>query len=333
MAPSVGPDPELDGLARVAGTLSGGPASITVGAAPAGSIPLRGGDGEVRGGLLVAVPAAPDRRAALDQLAGHAGALLERREREDGLLDAVGALLRTNDELAVFAGRVAHDLRAPLTAVLGFLALADGPLRGETSDGAAECVRSARGAAARMQVLVQDLLAYATFTARPRLGPVALPALVAAVVADIGEDTGGDTGEGTGGDTGGDGGAASRVEYRGPACVRSDATLVRQLVQNLVGNALTHGGANARVDVSAGVDGDSWWLRVTDDGPGIPLEARERVFDPFVRLGRGGGSGLGLDTCARIADALGGRIRVDDGAIGGVIGGAAFTVTFPHPPS
>jgi len=114
----VGPDPELDALARLAGTLSGGQASMTVGVAPPGAIPLRGGDGEVRGGLLVSVPADAGRRDSLDQLAAHAGALFERRERESGLLDAVGALLRTNDELAVFAGRVAHDLRAPLTAVL-----------------------------------------------------------------------------------------------------------------------------------------------------------------------------------------------------------------------
>jgi His Kinase A (phospho-acceptor) domain len=215
MARSVGPDPELDRLARLAGTLSGGPVSLTVGVAPSGSIPLRGGDGEVRGGLLVAVPVDGVQRAALDQLAAHAGALLERRERESGLLDAVGALLRTYDELAAFAGRVAHDLRAPLTALLGFLTLADGPLRAEP----AECVRSALGAATRMRALVDDLLAYATCTARLALGPVDLPAVVTALIADLG--------------------AGGRVRYVGAERVRSDATLVRQLVRNLVGNALS----------------------------------------------------------------------------------------------
>jgi signal transduction histidine kinase len=350
------PDPELDALARLAGTLSGGRASVAVGVAPPGALPLRGGDGEVRGGLLVTVPADGERRAALDQLAAHAGALLERRERESGLLDAVGALLRTNDELAAFAGRVAHDLRAPLTAVLGFLELANGPLRADP----AEAVQSALAAAARMRVLVDDLFAYATFTARPRVGPVDLPGLVAAVTADLRAD--------------------GRVRYAGVERVRSDATLVRQLVQNLVGNALTHAGPTAKVEVAAGATdgraaghpthaaaggvaggatdvaaadpthlapGDStggaagspvggapggptgggagWWLRVVDDGPGIPVEARERVFDPFVRLGRTGSSGLGLATCARIVEALGGRIAVGD-AEGG---GAAFTATFP----
>jgi len=156
-----------------------------------------------------------------------------------------------------------------------------------------------------MRVLVDDLFAYATFTARPQVGPVELPALVAAVTADLGAD--------------------SRVRYAGAARVQSDATLIRQLVQNLVGNALTHAGAAAQVDVVAGVTDAGWWLRVVDDGPGIPVEARERVFDPFVRLGRTGSSGLGLATCARIVEALGGRITVGD-AEGG---GTAFTATFP----
>ncbi len=306
MARSVVPDPELDGLARLAGTLSGGPVSMTIGTAPSGSIPLRGGDGEVRGGLSVDAAVDDEQRAVLDQLAAHAGALLERRDRESGLLDAVGALLRTNDELAVFAGRVAHDLRSPLTAVLGFLSLADGPLRDETSDRAAECVRSAMSAATRMRVLVDDLLAYATFTARPELGSVDMPALVAAVMADLRAD--------------------GRVRYVGADRVCSDATLQRQLVQNLVGNALTHAGPAARVEVRVGMDKTNWWLQVADDGPGIPAEQRERVFDPFVRLGRTAGSGLGLATCARIAEALGGRIVVGEAAGGG----AAFTATFPR---
>ncbi|HEY0811748.1 MAG TPA: HAMP domain-containing sensor histidine kinase [Pseudonocardia sp.] len=300
------PDLELDGLARLAGTLSGGPASMTIGSAPSGSIPLRGGDGEVRGGLCVEAPVDDEQRAALDQLAAHAGALLERRDRETGLLDAVGALLRTNDELAVFAGRVAHDLRSPLTAVLGFLALADGPLRGETSERAAECVRSALTAATRMRVLVDDLLAYATFTARPELSLVDMPALVRAVGADLGAD--------------------GRVGYVGADRVCCDPTLVRQLVQNLVGNALTHAGPAPRIAVSTGLEETTWWLRVADDGPGIPPAQRERVFDPFVRLGRTAGSGLGLATCARIAEALGGRIAVGDAPEGG----AAFTATFPR---
>jgi signal transduction histidine kinase len=234
------------------------------------------------------------------------------------MLDTVGALLRSNDELAGFAGRVAHDLRAPLTAVLGFLALADGPFRGETSERAAECVSSARAAATRMRTLIDDLLGYATFTARPRPGPVDLPVLVNTVVNDLREQL-----DSSGGAVGFSG--------TGQAC--TDATLIRQLLQNLVGNALKHSrpGVAPRVEVSAGEERGRWWLQVADNGPGIPADQRERVFDPFVRLpgthsGTGTtGSGIGLATCARIAESLGGAIAAD-AAPGG---GAAFRATFP----
>lgn len=303
----MGPDPELDGVARLAGALTGAGASLTLGPAPAGAIPLRGVDGEVRGGLLVETSLLDERqRAALTQLAAQAGALLERREREGELLDAVGALLATNDELALFAGRVAHDLRAPLTAVLGFLALADGPFREETSPRAARCVSSAHSAATRMRTLIDDLLAYATLVARPRVGPVELPALVAAVAADLG------TGD---------------LDYAGPAVVTSDATLVRQLVQNLVANALTHAGPD--VAVRAGLDaspaGSGWWLAVVDHGPGVPPEAREKIFDPMVRLTGRPGSGLGLSTVAKIVAGLGALIEVRDTPGGG----ATFHVCVP----
>jgi signal transduction histidine kinase len=298
-------DPELDGIARLAGQLSGAIASIS--SADLGGIPLRGTDGVVRGSLSVDAALDDRQRAAVAALAAQAGAVLERREREAGLLDTVGELLRSNDELTAFAGRVAHDLRAPLTALLGFLQLAEGPFRDETSDRAGECISSALKAARRMRVLIDDLLGYATFDARPSLAPVDLPALVGAITDDLGAPPG-------------------AVSYEGPASVSSDATLLRQLIQNLVGNALKYGGSAVLVRA---VVGDGWTLEVCDDGPGVPADQRERIFDPFVRLTGSFsgtlGSGIGLSTCARIAEAFGGTITVGD-AEGG---GALFRVRFP----
>jgi signal transduction histidine kinase len=168
-----------------------------------------------------------------------------------------------------------------------------------------------------MQRLVEDLLAYATFTARPVLGPVALPAVVREVRLDLLPELSR---------------AGADVAYSGPDEVVGDPTLLRQLLQNLVGNAVTHArpGVPPRVVVRAGVTGASWWLEVDDNGPGIPADQRERVLDPLVRLtGPDGpaGSGIGLATCARIAEALGGTIAVD-AAPGG---GTAVRVTLPVP--
>jgi signal transduction histidine kinase len=298
----VAPDPELDGIARLAGVLTGARAMLTLGAAPRGAIPLRGADGEVRGGLLVDATVDTRQQAALDELAAQAGALLEHRDRESGLLDAVGALLRTNDELTAFAGRVAHDLRAPLTAVLGFLALADGPLRDETAPRAAECVRSAHAAAVRMRGLIEDLLAFATLESGPRPQAVDLRSLLDAVTADLG---------------------TTAVSCTGSATVVADPTLLRQMVQNLVANALRHG--EPPVAVRCGVADGGWWLEVADRGPGVPPADRDRIFDPLVRLTAAPGSGLGLATCAKIADALGATIAVHDTPGGG----ATFRVRRP----
>jgi signal transduction histidine kinase len=276
---------------------------------------LVGGDGALLGTLCVTgdgVRHLDERqRAALDDLAGQVVQVLELRNREHDLLDAVGELLRSNDELSAFAGRISHDLRAPLTAVLGFLALVDGPFRDEVSERAHECVGSALDAARRMRRLVDDLLAYATPDARPLLGPVAMPALVREVCDDLADAIGR---------------AAARVDYTGPAEVTGDPTLLRQLLQNLVGNAVKHGGGAPRVAVTAAVEDTCWWVEVADDGPGVPPDQRARVFDPGVRLSASGGSGIGLATCARIAEVLGGRIEVRE-APGG---GAAFRVTLPR---
>lgn len=276
--------------------------------------PLRSPEAGLLGVLCVfddEVRTLDDRQsAALDELADQVTQVLDLRGRESRLLDAVGQLLRTNDELGAFAGKVAHDLRAPLTAVLGFLALADGPFRDEMSERAGECVGSALDAARRMRTLIDDLLAYATFAAQPQARPVGLPGLVVEVVADLDD---------------GIGRAGATVTYAGLDEVVGDPTLLRQLLQNLVANAVKHAGPSPAIRVSAVEDGPRWHLEVADDGPGIPPEQRLRVFDPFVRLTATGGSGIGLATCARIVEALGGTIMVDE-APGG---GAAFRATLP----
>lgn len=281
---------------------------------------LRAGDGRVLGTLCVfddEVRELDDRqRAALDDLAGQVVQVLELRGREHDLLDAVGELLRSNDELTAFAGRISHDLRAPLTAVLGFLALVDGPFRGETSERVRECVGSALDAARRMRRLVDDLLTYAAPAARPSPGVVSLPDLVGEVLDDLAAEVGR---------------VGAEVRYSGADEVVGDATLLRQLLQNLVGNAVKHAGDAPVVTVRASVGAAAWWIEVADDGPGIPAGQRDRIFDPFVRLATAsaapGGSGIGLATCARIAEVLGGHIAVLD-APGG---GAAFRVTLPAP--
>ena len=115
------------------------------------------------------------------------------------------------------------------------------------------------------------------------------------------------------------------------ARVRGDLALLRQLVRNLVDNAARHAHAAIAFTARPGADGASATLTVGDDGDGIPVANRERVFDRFVRLDDArasdtGGSGLGLAIVREIALAHGGSARIED-APG--LGGACVLVTLP----
>lgn len=114
----------------------------------------------------------------------------------------------------------------------------------------------------------------------------------------------------------------------GPARTRGDEGLLGQVVRNLVDNAAQH--ASMRVSLSLGVIDRVAVLGVEDDGPGIPGEQRERVFERFVRLDEArtrnaGGSGLGLSIVREIAGLHGGTVRITDSALGG----ARFEVRLP----
>jgi len=123
--------------------------------------------------------------------------------------------------------------------------------------------------------------------------------------------------------------------YEGPAtgiAVEAQESVLTDLVDNLVDNAVRYTPAGGHVTVSVGRDragdGAAPWLRVEDDGPGIPPEMREKVFQRFFRLAGSAqpGSGLGLAIVREAAERLGARVEVGDGAAGR---GTVFVVRFP----
>ncbi|MBP2171536.1 two-component system sensor histidine kinase RstB [Erwinia toletana] len=100
----------------------------------------------------------------------------------------------------------------------------------------------------------------------------------------------------------------------------ADARLMERVLDNLVNNALRY--ADKQLRVGLWFDGNTACLQVEDDGPGIPLAERQRVFEPFVRLDPSrdratGGCGLGLAIVHSIAQALGGFVIIDSSALGG----------------
>ncbi len=109
-----------------------------------------------------------------------------------------------------------------------------------------------------------------------------------------------------------------------PAKLSLDRNQIRALLLNLLRNAREAMPGGGRVEVHVSVEATEVCLQVDDDGPGVPPEARETIFDPFVST-RERGTGLGLALCAQVAAEHGGRIRCTDSPLGG----ARFEVSLP----
>jgi two-component system sensor histidine kinase KdpD len=97
-----------------------------------------------------------------------------------------------------------------------------------------------------------------------------------------------------------------------------DDGLIQRVLRNLINNACKHAGPYAQVVLRAQPADNGVQVCVEDDGPGIPVEQRERVFERFFQGDRAGpGSGLGLAFCRLVVERHGGRIWAEDSALGG----------------
>jgi signal transduction histidine kinase len=251
-----------------------------------------------------------------------------RRMPVDGADDEVAELARTLDGMLValdesrteqeamlrrqreFVADASHELRTPLTSVLANLELLAETLDGDQGDAAESALRSSR----RMRRLVQDLLLLARADARRSaphepldLGQVLVEA--AAELEPVAE--------------GHDLGLEPRHEV-----VDGARDELHRLALNLMENAVRHTPEGTRIRAGVTRRGGRVVLTVEDDGPGIPPELRDRVFERFVRGSgdRGGSSGLGLSIVRAVAESHGGRVELGSPSGGR---GTRFVVTLP----
>ncbi len=225
--------------------------------------------------------------------------------------DEIGELARAFNQMAAelatvdreqrdLVATVSHELRTPLAALTATLEnLADGV---RTPDAAN--LGRAVDQAQRVGALLGDLLELSRVEAGVtplRLGPVGVAALLDEVVADLVP-----TGRGVRFD----------VELPPALEVGADRARLRQLLTNVLDNAVRHGPERGLVRVRGAVAGDRWRLDVADDGPGVAPADRERAFERFGTLtspdGDTGGTGLGLAIARWVASLHGGTVRFVD---------------------
>jgi len=238
----------------------------------------------------------------------------ERARAEAALKESRAEMERSNADLARFAYVALHDLQEPLRTVSSYLSLLKRRYRGQLDESADEFIDYAVDGATRMSELIRDVLAYSRVGTRAKeFAPVDCAALVATATANL-QVRIADTG--------------ARVTAMGLPMVCGDGTQLGQLFQNLIGNALKFCRDAPDVRVSAEKQGDTWLVRVRDNGIGIAPDQAERIFQVFQRLHSRTeyeGTGIGLAVCKRIVERHGGRIWVESEPGHG----ASFLFTLP----
>ena len=249
-------------------------------------------------GILIAGSPSPETfddedRLLSEILAGGLTRALEQVERTEQLRARERELTEQNDRLEEFASIVSHDLRNPINVAEGRLELA-------ATECDSEHLEHVGRAHERMRTLIEDLLTLAregeTVT---DFEAVALTALVERCWANV------ETDEAT---------LVTDTERT----VQADKSRLKQLFENLIRNAIDHGGGDVTVTVGEMDTG----FYVEDDGPGIPADEREAIFEAGYST-RADGTGFGLSIVKRIVEAHEWEIDVTDGDEGG----ARFEIT------
>jgi signal transduction histidine kinase len=285
--------------------------------------------------LVTALDGTPHKVEGLDCGADDYVAKPVRREE---FLAKVRSLLRANELMAELAGAreelaarnaeleelqqlketltqtLVHDLKNPLTAVIGNLGLLERRVEDEDQ---LRLLTRCRQSAERMHRMILDLLDISRLEEgrlSPKLEEVDAIELLRRAIEDI------------------EAAANARqvtvcleaVDSPGPCTVQGDGPMLRRVVDNLVTNALEHSPTDGEVTIRVGVRDEGIELSFGDEGPGIPEEHREAVFEKFARLetkqgGVTANRGLGLTFCRLAVEAHGGVIWVESSDRGGAL--------------
>ncbi len=225
----------------------------------------------------------------------------ERKQAEEKLKQTLAELERSNKELEQFAYVASHDLQEPLRMVISFTQLLEKRYKGKLDKDADEFIGYVVDGAARMQEMINDLLAYSRVGTRGKpFEPINCEAIFSQAVINL---------------------KVAIEEHKAIVThdplpvVMADASQIVQLLQNLIGNGIKfHGEEKPRVHVSARQGGNELIFSVKDNGIGIAPESFDHLFQIFQRLHSRKdypGTGIGLAICKKIVERHGGRIWIE----------------------
>lgn len=246
------------------------------------------------------------------RLAVALNAMLERIE------EAFAERQASEDKLRRFLSDASHELRTPLASIRGYAELQRTGMLSSDEE-RAQAVARIEEQAARMGTLVEDLLALARLDEERahkvelvEVGAIARDAVSDARALDPSREV--------------------SIEVDGDPLVLGDEARLRQVLTNLLGNAVVHTPAGSPIAVSVGAGAEAVVVHVDDAGDGVPADKREQIFERFHREAGGtartrgpAGAGLGLAVVRGIVQAHGGSVSVADSPLGG----ARFAVTLP----
>lgn len=234
----------------------------------------------------------------------------DRKKAEESLKEA-------NRDLDAFVYTVSHDLRTPLTPILGYTEFLKDHYGNRLDEQGREILDEIEHQGERMLALMEDLLALARVG---RVEPPEKPLDTGRIVREVLHDLESDLENGT-----------VAVTVRPLPPLRIPESLISQMFGNLIGNALRYAGQGREIEVGGVREGEIVQLFVRDHGPGIPPEEREQIFELFHRgstAEKTRGTGIGLATVRKIVRLYGGRVWMEETPGGG----STFRVELPADP-
>ncbi|MDQ4124266.1 MAG: ATP-binding protein [Actinomycetota bacterium] len=239
-----------------------------------------------------------------ETLANHASVSLENARLVGRLEESLAHLTEMNRLKDDFVAAVSHELRTPLTSIQGYIKTLLRPNVEFSPDDQRSFIEAVDRQSERLRRLIEDLLVVSRIesdTDKLLVTPVLLQKLAHHVVDEFRARTG-----------------SRSFDFRFDSLleVDTDETKVHQVVSNFVDNALKYAPDGTTITIGGRVEGEHVVMSVADEGPGIPDIEQARIFDRFYQIDQSstraaGGTGLGLYICKKLAEAIGGDVRLE----------------------